>query len=197
MTKARLFWPLLLALLLADCGTKRIAEESLQLHRPTEVVGEVLRFTLAYNPGAAFGIDVGPASRVVFITLTVVALIALLLMYRTTPASHRIQLTALALISGGALGNLFDRLRGAAGVVDFIDVGVGGARFWTFNVADAGITIGAILLAISLWAEPEPGSEPATAGAGAGAGGSGAAGAPDGTAPTDRAGGAGTDGGGT
>ncbi len=159
MKKARLFWPLALGLLLADCGTKRIAEESLQLHRPQEILGEVLRFTLAYNPGAAFGIDVGPASRMVFIALTVVALGALFAMYRSTPPSHRIQLTSLALISGGALGNLLDRLRGAAGVVDFIDVGVGGARFWTFNLADAGITVGAILLALSLWAEPEPGVE--------------------------------------
>lgn len=156
MKKKHLFWPLFLGLLLADCGTKRIAESSLQLHRPTEVLGDVVRFTLAYNPGAAFGIDVGPASRIVFITLTIVALVALLAMYRSTPPGHRIQLTALALISGGALGNLVDRVRGPAGVVDFIDVGVGATRFWTFNVADAGITIGAILLALSLWAEPDP-----------------------------------------
>lgn len=155
MKKARLFWPLLLGLLLTDCGTKRIAEESLQLHRPTEVIGEVVRFTLAYNPGAAFGINVGPASRVVFIVLTLVALVALLGMYRATPSGHRIQLAALALISGGALGNLLDRIRGSGGVVDFIDIGLGGTRFWTFNVADAGITIGAILLALSLWAEPD------------------------------------------
>lgn len=161
--KARVFWPLALGLLLADCGTKRIAEGSLQLHRPQEVMGEVLRFTLAYNPGAAFGIDVGPWSRVVFTVLTIVALGALFAMYRSTPPSHRIQLTSLALISGGALGNLFDRLRGPAGVVDFIDVGVGGARFWTFNLADAGITVGAILLALSLWAESEVEAEPAQA----------------------------------
>lgn len=161
--KARVFWPLALGLLLADCGTKRIAEGSLQLHRPQEVMGEVLRFTLAYNPGAAFGIDVGPWSRVVFTVLTVVALVALFAMYRSTPPSHRIQLTSLALISGGALGNLFDRLRGPAGVVDFIDVGVGGTRFWTFNLADAGITVGAILLALSLWAESEVEAEHAPA----------------------------------
>lgn len=161
--KTRVFWPLALGLLLADCGTKRIAEGSLQLHRPQEVMGEVLRFTLAYNPGAAFGIDVGPWSRVVFIVLTIVALVALFAMYRSTPPSHRIQLTSLALISGGALGNLFDRLRGPAGVVDFIDVGVGGTRFWTFNLADAGITVGAILLALSLWAESEVEAEHAPA----------------------------------
>lgn len=158
--KARVFWPLLLGLLLADCGSKRIAEETLTLHSPRAVMGDVVRFTLAYNPGAAFGIDVGPASRVVFTLLTIVALVALIAMYRATPAHQRIQVAALGLITGGALGNLFDRLRGAAGVVDFIDVGLGGTRFWTFNIADAGITIGAILLAISLWAEPDP--EPVT-----------------------------------
>lgn len=159
-TKARLFWPLLLGLLLADCGTKRIAEDALVLHAPRAVMGDVVRFTLAYNPGAAFGIDVGPASRVVFTVLTLVALVALIAMYRSTPPEQRVQVSALALITGGALGNLYDRLRGAAGVVDFIDVGVGGTRFWTFNIADAGITIGALLLALSLWSEPEPAGQP-------------------------------------
>ena len=158
--KARVFWPLLLGLLLADCGSKRIAEDTLILHSPREVVGDVVRFTLAYNPGAAFGIDVGPSSRVVFTVLTLVALVALIAMYRSTPAEDRVQVAALGLITGGALGNLYDRIRGAAGVVDFIDVGVGGTRFWTFNLADAGITIGAILLALSLLNEPQPAAEP-------------------------------------
>ncbi len=177
--KARIFWPLLLGLLLADCGSKRIAEDTLTLHSPQEVVGDVVRFTLAYNPGAAFGINVGDSSRVVFTLLTLVALVALAGMYRSTPPDQRVQVAALALVAGGALGNLVDRLRGAAGVVDFIDVGVGGSRFWTFNIADAGITIGAILLAISLWTEPEPESV-VTPGAGPSAGpGAGRDPAPD------------------
>lgn len=162
MKKARLFWPLLLGLLLADCGSKRVAEESLPLHTPQEVVGDVVRFTLAYNPGAAFGIHVGERSRAFFTLLTLVALVALGVMYRSTPADHRVQLVALALITGGALGNLYDRLRGAAGVVDFIDVGIGSARFWTFNLADAGITMGAVLLALTLWTEPERAPETAS-----------------------------------
>jgi signal peptidase II len=162
MKKARVFWPLLLGLLLADCGTKKIAEDHLTLHTPQEVVGDVVRFTLAYNPGAAFGIDVGASSRTVFTVLAMVALLALLAMYRATAPEQRVQVVALALITGGALGNLYDRLRNAAGVVDFIDIGVGPTRWWTFNLADAGITVGAILLALSLWREPVPDGEPAT-----------------------------------
>lgn len=153
MKKAQLFWPLLLALVLADCGTKRVAEETLTLHTPHEVVGDVVRFTLGYNPGAAFGMNVGDASRAVFTTLTLLALIALGAMYRSTPADQRVEIAALALITGGAVGNLVDRIR-AGPVVDFIDVGIGTVRFWTFNLADAGITIGAVLLAVSFLRSP-------------------------------------------
>jgi signal peptidase II len=57
---------------------------------------------------------------------------------------------ALALVCAGALGNLFDRIRSPYGVVDFIDIGVSGWRFWTFNVADSAVTVGALVLAWSL-----------------------------------------------
>jgi signal peptidase II len=159
--KARLFWPLLLALVLADCGSKRLVEESLPPHTPHEVVGDLVRFTLGYNPGAAFGLNVGGASRVVFTVLTFLALIALGFMYRATPPDRRIEVAALALVSGGAIGNLIDRLR-AGQVVDFIDIGIGASRFWTFNIADAGITLGALLLVVAFLKEPRaPEPEPA------------------------------------
>lgn len=159
MRKAQLFWPLLLALVLADCGSKRVVEAALPPHTPHEVIGEAVRFTLGYNPGAAFGINVGPASRLVFIVLTLVALVVLAAMYRSTPAARRVDVAALALIMGGAVGNLLDRIR-AGQVVDFIDVGIGATRFWTFNLADAGITIGAMLLALSFLRAPEPAEQP-------------------------------------
>ncbi|HTJ21876.1 MAG TPA: signal peptidase II, partial [Gemmatimonadaceae bacterium] len=60
---------------------------------------------------------------------------------------------ALGLACGGAAGNLIDRFRGSRGVVDFIDIGVGDVRFWTFNVADSAVTVGAIVLAFVLWRE--------------------------------------------
>jgi signal peptidase II len=63
------------------------------------------------------------------------------------------RVVSLALVCGGAIGNLIDRIRWNRGVVDFLDVGVGGTRWPTFNVADMAVSIGAFLLAIVLWAE--------------------------------------------
>ena len=60
---------------------------------------------------------------------------------------------ALGLAWGGAAGNLIDRFHSPQGVVDFIDIGVGDVRFWTFNVADSAVTVGALMLAWVLWRE--------------------------------------------
>jgi signal peptidase II len=106
-----------------------------------------------YNPGAAFGIHVGPYSRVVFSVLTLAALAILWRLFRGTRSGDYQRLLALALVSAGAVGNLLDRLRSARGVVDFIDLGVGDWRWPTFNVADIAVTSGALLLASVLWRE--------------------------------------------
>jgi signal peptidase II len=82
-------------------------------------------------------------------------LLALGITYRRAAANSRLLVTGLALVTGGALGNLYDRVMSARGVVDFIDVGIGATRFWTFNIADVGISAGAILLAASLWRRAE------------------------------------------
>jgi signal peptidase II len=139
-------------LLAADCGTKLAAVEELSPpYVPHEVAGDVVRFTLAYNRGAALGVTVGDNDRATFTFLAIVALGVLATLYRRTPGPARTQAVALALVTGGALGNLVDRLRSAEGVVDFIDIGVGSVRFWTFNIADVGVTAGAVLLAVSIW----------------------------------------------
>lgn len=150
--KARAFWPLFSVLLLTDCATKRLAESHLvPVHSPREVLGDVLRFTLAYNPGAAFGLSVGPASRWFFTIVALVMTAVFFHWYHKAEAHDRRFAVALALVTSGALGNLLDRLRSARGVVDFIDIGLGDVRFWTFNVADAALTAGAILLATIIW----------------------------------------------
>ena len=164
--KAKAFWPLLLLLIFADCTTKRLAEEHLlPEHVPHPVVGDVVRLTLAYNPDAAFSFSLGQHSRVGFTLLAIGVLVALGGVYRSTPAQDRVQAAALALVAGGAIGNVMDRFRMPGGtykgVVDFIDIGVGGWRFWTFNLADGGVTCGAILLALLLLRR---GDRPSTAG---------------------------------
>jgi signal peptidase II len=161
--KSRIFWPLFLTLLLADCTTKRIAEDRLAVeHASRPVIGDLVTFTLAYNPGIAFGMAVGNNSRVVILALVGAALLILAGIYRSVSASDRWKVAALALIFGGAVGNALDRIISPRGVVDFIDVGVGSTRFWTFNIADIGVTIGALLLAWLYLREGEnPPGEPA------------------------------------
>jgi len=152
--KARIFLALMVPLVLADCTTKQLVLAELEPHMPHPVFGEYLRFTLAFNPDAAFGFTLGVNSRWAFGTLAVVAIAVMLRFLRDTAPADRIRAAALALVAGGAAGNLLDRLRTGRGVVDFIDVGIGAHRFYVFNLADVGVTAGAILLALALWRAP-------------------------------------------
>jgi len=120
---------------------------------PRSLWGDWARLTLVYNPGAAFGLHFGPQSRWIFIALTVVALVVLGKLYIETPLFDRLRTLALALVTGGAVGNLLDRLKSSHGVVDFLDLGVGDWRWPTFNVADIAVSVGAVLLAVVLWRE--------------------------------------------
>jgi len=150
-SKARWFWPLALAVLFTDCATKRAVEHRLAVGESQPVVGEVVRFTLSYNQNAAMSLDLGGQSRrLVLSALTIAALVVLGMLYHRTRPSERLRVIGVALVAGGALGNFVDRIRSSAGVVDFIDVGVAHVRFWTFNVADMGITAGAVLLLLAL-----------------------------------------------
>jgi signal peptidase II len=149
-----LFWSVLIAIVLTDISTKLLAVYALVPQRmPHEILGDNVRLTLVYNPGAAFGLHVGPYSRWVFMALTMGALWILWRLYRTTREGDLGRTLALALVCGGAVGNLIDRIRSSVGVVDFIDVGVGDMRWPTFNVADMAVSIGACMLAYVLWGE--------------------------------------------
>lgn len=152
-SSGRVFWIASIAVVVLDVITKQLAEHLLTPHLPVRVFGNLARLTLVYNRGAAFSMSLGDAyNRYIFGAF---ALVALVILWRLARQSRgdRMKTLALGLAWGGAAGNLIDRVRGDQGVVDFIDIGVGTVRFWTFNVADSAVTIGAVLLAIVLWRE--------------------------------------------
>jgi signal peptidase II len=144
-----------------DQLTKWIVQQTLPPYQPQQVFGDFVRFTYIYNPGAAFGLHVGPFSRYVFLVLTVVCVVVLFVWFRATPADQRLRLFAISLVSAGAIGNFIDRVRSPRGVIDFLDVGIGTLRWPVFNIADIGVTIGALLLAVTLWREEQEASEDA------------------------------------
>ncbi len=153
-SKALLFWPLVASLVVLDRVTKGIAEQSLWPRGvPQAVFGDWFRWTLVYNPGAAFGLHLGPYSRWIFLALTAGALVILLRLYRMTAPADRWRVLAIGLVTSGAIGNLIDRIVSPRGVVDFIDIGIGDSRWPTFNVADMAVSTGAFLLAWVLWGE--------------------------------------------
>ncbi len=140
-------------IVLADFFTKLVVLRTLIPYQTVDVVGGYVRLTFIENTGAAFGIHIGGYDRLVFLVLSILALVALTVMYWATPARERARLVAIAAICGGAIGNLLDRVRSARGVVDFLDIGIGNLRWPIFNVADIAVTTGAVLLALSLWGE--------------------------------------------
>ena len=149
----RLFWIVALTVLVGDIIAKQIVERVLLPVPPVTVLGDVVQLRLVYNQGAAFGLDLGPWSRWIFFGIALVAIVLLYRLSRHSRPGDTLRHLACGLVAGGAAGNLLDRLRGAQGVVDFIDVGIGSHRWPTFNVADAAVSCGAIVLAVSLWLE--------------------------------------------
>ncbi|HUL71015.1 MAG TPA: signal peptidase II [Gemmatimonadales bacterium] len=149
----RAFWITGVTVVVVDFLTKMVAESALLRTAGLPVLGDWFQLRLVYNSGAAFGLDVGPYSRWIFLAVALIAVVFLYRMSLSTPPSDTFRLMALALVSGGALGNLIDRIRNPQGVVDFLDMGFGVHRWPTFNVADMAISLGAFALAISLWRE--------------------------------------------
>src|SRR5256885_13078275 len=149
----RLFWGAAAAAFVGDLVTRAGAEPLLAWNLPVPVIGEYVQLRLVYNQCAAFGLCLGSYSRWIFFGLALVALVVLRSMVLATRSGDRFRIVSLALVCAGAVGNVVDRIRSAQGVVDFVDVGIGSARWPTFNVADSAITVGAIALAVSLWLE--------------------------------------------
>jgi signal peptidase II len=149
----RLYWGAILTILALDIITKQLAETHLHPSAGRSVFGDWFQLRLVYNPGAAFGLHLGPYSRWIFLAIAVAVVVLLFQYHRTAERGDWFRQLALGLVTGGAIGNVIDRIRSSQGVVDFLDLGVGAWRWPTFNVADMAVSCGAIAFAISLWRE--------------------------------------------
>lgn len=134
-----------------DQAAKHLAETELASSRPISLLDDCVRLELAQNRGAFLSLGEslpGAARYLLFVVLVGGALaltLALTLRLRTASPA---QLVALSLLTGGGLGNLIDRLLHDGAVVDFVSIGIGPLRTGIFNVADAAITLGVLLLLI-------------------------------------------------
>jgi signal peptidase II len=142
----------LAAVVVIDQITKAIVRRTLRLGESRTIIPEFLDLTHVHNTGAAFGLLNAtdfPYKPLVMITIAGLALVAIAA-YATQLGFHeRLARIGLALILGGAVGNLIDRAV-AGHVVDFVDVYWGTIHFWAFNAADAAITIGAVLVLLDM-----------------------------------------------
>jgi phosphatidylglycerol:prolipoprotein diacylglycerol transferase len=157
--------------LVADLGTKRWAEKTLQIGEvpaPKTIIKGVFGFILAKNKGGAWGLLQGQSEKVripFFVTVSVLAILFIVSLYRRLHPQQTALKWGLPLVLGGALGNLVDRIRYGS-VIDFIDVQAtweGSAHHWpTFNVADIAICIGVGLMAVDMLTARRPKVTPST-----------------------------------
>lgn len=146
------FLLLALVVLILDQWSKWWVEGNITPGSPIRVIDGFLDLTLVKNSGVAFGLFParGEASGVILLTaLGLLALGVVTAYFWKTPVDERLLLTSLALILGGAVGNLVDRIAAGA-VTDFIDVYVGTHHWHTFNVADSAISVGIGLMVLEI-----------------------------------------------
>lgn len=135
-------------IIVLDRLTKVLASQYLTLHEPHALMPS-LNLTLVHNTGAAFSLlgQAGGWQRWLFILLATAVSVGIVAWLLKTPAERPWIACALALILGGAAGNLWDRVV-AGYVVDFIDFYYGAWHFPAFNVADSAITVGAAMILV-------------------------------------------------
>jgi signal peptidase II len=148
----RLEWWLPLLIVVLDQATKWVVKAQLPMYESVTIIPGFLDFTHIRNSGAAFGmlsaVDF-PGKTILLSCVSAGALVGIA-MYSAALSAHQVMARlGLALISGGAAGNLIDRLFGGS-VVDFIDAYWRSWHFWTFNVADSAITVGVSLMLLDM-----------------------------------------------
>jgi signal peptidase II len=143
---------LVVGIVVADQITKALVRRALELHDTIEVIPGFLSFTRVHNTGAAFGMFNAMDFPFKTAVLTVIATLALagVAWYAVTvPLNDRLARVGVASILGGAVGNLIDRAT-VGYVLDYVDAYYQGWHFWAFNVADAAISIGVVLMILDL-----------------------------------------------
>ena len=138
------FAAIALGVLVVDQASKAWVTGTFDIGEGIELLGEWLRIVHGRNSGALFGLLPQSAPIFAVVSLGVVGLIVL---YHRRAGRGYLTTVALALLLGGAIGNLIDRLR-LGSVVDFVDMGIGQWRFYTYNAADAAITTAILLLIV-------------------------------------------------
>lgn len=146
---ARRRWPLFVLLaasvVVVDQVAKALITRSLAVGQSVDIVGDVVRIVFGQNTGALFGLFQDNALAFGVVSLLVVGLIVA---YHARAAASLYLTVTLGFLLGGAIGNMLDRLR-LGYVVDFVDVGIGPTRFYTFNVADSAISLAILLLFVA------------------------------------------------
>ncbi len=137
-----------IAVLLLDQSTKLAVLRTIRLGCSIPVLGDFLRFKHVQNPASSFSLF--HADREVFIVTSILSVLVVLVMLASGRYGFRGDRLAFGLITGGALGNLIDRVW-LSKVVDFIDIGVGAYRWPTFNIADIGLTIGIVYVILRVF----------------------------------------------
>lgn len=153
------------AIVALDQVAKALVDRYLELHESRTIVEGLARLTYVRNRGAAFGIlsdaDL-PYQSLLFSVVSILALGAIAVYAWKLPIASRLPQTALALIMGGAVGNLLDRMR-LGYVIDYVDVYWGRHHWPAFNVADSAISIGVALLVLDILRSPHTETETAKA----------------------------------
>lgn len=155
--RRRLYAALAAAVVVLDQITKAIVDRTMALYESRPVIDGLLRLTHVRNRGAAFGVlsDADLPYQSVLLSLISVGALAAIAVYAwRLPVKSRLPQTALALIMGGAVGNLLDRAR-LGYVIDYVDVYWGRHHWPAFNVADSAISIGVALLVLDILKNPE------------------------------------------
>lgn len=142
-----------LVIIITDQISKLLISKNLAENETVSILGDFLRFHFIYNQGGAMGTSLGPSW--VYMLLTLLALALIVRYFITSKSDGALNKFSLALILGGAIGNLIDRLAYGQ-VIDFIDMNIPDLpflhlyRWFIFNIADAAITFGLVLFAINM-----------------------------------------------